>query len=187
MPDRVAAVVLAAGLSTRFGGDKLVYPHAGKPLAAHIADTLTAMPLRWRLAIVPPAPSLRRDLFAERGFELVTNPDPRQGMGASLALGAQRAMELGAEALLVCLADMPNVTGAHLTALVAADGDGDAVATGFDNSRGPPVVFSSRLFPELAAISGDRGAKHLLASATLIAAPPGLARDFDTSADFDEQ
>lgn len=187
MSDRIAAVILAAGLSTRFGGDKLVYPHAGKPLAAHIADTLTAMPQRWRLAIVPPAPSLRRDLFAERGFELVTNPDPRQGMGASLALGAQRAMELGAEALLVCLADMPNVTGAHLMRLIEASESNDPVATGFDGSRGPPVVFSSRLFPELAAISGDHGAKHLLASATLIATPPGLARDFDTRGDFDEQ
>jgi molybdenum cofactor cytidylyltransferase len=187
VPDRIAAVILAAGLSTRFGGDKLVYPYAGKPLAAHIADTLAAMPVRWRIAIVPPAPSARRELFAERGFELVTNPEPREGMGASLALAAHRAMELDAEALLVCLADMPNVTGAHLMRLIEASESNDPVATGFDGSRGPPVVFSSRLFPELAAISGDHGAKHLLASARLIATPPGLARDFDTRGDFDEQ
>lgn len=186
MPEPIAAVVLAAGLSTRFGGDKLVYPHAGKPLAAHIADTLAALPLSWRIAIVPPAPSPRGELFAERGFELVTNPDPREGMGASLALGARRATELGAAALLVCLADMPNVTTVHLMRLIDASESNDPVATGFDNSRGPPAVFSSRLFPELAAISGDHGAKHLLASATLIAAPPGLARDFDTSADFNQ-
>ena len=186
MPDRIAAVILAAGLSTRFGGDKLVYPYAGKPLAAHIADTLAAMPVRWRIAIVPPAPSLRRDLLAERGFELVENPDPQQGMGASLALGAQRAMQLGAEALLVCLADMPNVTGAHLTALLAAAGDSDAVATGFDNSRGPPAVFGHRLFADLASLDGDHGAKHLLANAALVMAPPGLSRDFDTSTDFNQ-
>lgn len=185
MPDRVAAVILAAGLSTRFGGDKLVYPYSGKPLAAHIADTLAALPVRWRLAIVPPAPSSRRELFTERGFDLVTNPEPRQGMGSSLALGAQRATELGATALLVCLADMPNVTSAHLTALLAAD-DSDAVATGFDNSRGPPVMFSRRLFPDLASLSGDHGARHLLAGARLIAAPPGLSRDFDTPTDFDQ-
>ena len=101
MPEPIAAVVLAAGLSTRFGGDKLLYPYAGKPLAAHIADTLAGMPLDWRIAIVPPAPSPREALFRERGFELVANPDPQQGMGASLALGAQRATELGAAALLV--------------------------------------------------------------------------------------
>jgi molybdenum cofactor cytidylyltransferase len=187
VPDRVAAVVLAAGLASRFGSDKLLHPYAGKPLAAHIADTLAAMPLTWRIAIVPPAPSPRRELFAERGFELVTNPEPREGMGASLALGAQRAMEWGAEALLVCLADMPNVTGAHLMALIAASGDSDAVASGFDNSRGPPAVFARRLFPDLSAITGDHGARHLLAGARLVAAPDTLARDFDTREDFGEQ
>lgn len=186
MPEPVAAVVLAAGLSTRFGGDKLLYPYAGKPLAAHIADTLAGMPLTWRIAIVPPAPSRREALFRERGFELVGNPDPQQGMGASLALGARHARELGAATLLVCLADMPNITAAHLTALLAAADDSDAVATGFDGSRGPPAVFARRLFPNLAALSGDHGAKHLLASARLIAAPPGLSRDFDTRTDFNQ-
>jgi molybdenum cofactor cytidylyltransferase len=186
VPEPIAAVVLAAGLSTRFGGDKLLYPYAGKPLAAHIADTLAGMPLTWRIAIVPPALSRRGNVFAERGFELVENPDPQQGMGSSLALGAQRPIELGAAALLVCLADMPNVTAAHLMKLIEAAGDGDTVATGFDGSRGPPAVFARRLFPELVAISGDHGAKHLLASATLVAAPPGLARDIDTPTDFDQ-
>jgi molybdenum cofactor cytidylyltransferase len=186
VPEPIAAVVLAAGLSTRFGGDKLLYPYAGKPLAAHIADTLAGMPLDWRIAIVPVAPSPRRELFAERGFELVSNPDPREGMGSSLALGAQRATQLGAAALLVCLADMPNITTAHLTQLIAASRNSDAVATVVDDSRGPPAVFSARLFPSLAAISGDHGAKHLLANALLIAAPPELARDFDTPTDFNQ-
>ncbi|HEV2514970.1 MAG TPA: nucleotidyltransferase family protein [Devosia sp.] len=186
MPEPIAAVVLAAGLSTRFGGDKLLYPHAGKPLAAHIADTLVGMPLAHRIAIVPPAPSARGDVFAERGFELVENPDPQQGMGASLALGAQRAIELGAEMLLVCLADMPNVTTEHLTELIAALATSDVVATGFDNSRGPPAVFARRLFPELMVISGDHGARHLLANARLVEAPQVLARDFDTRGDFDQ-
>jgi molybdenum cofactor cytidylyltransferase len=179
-------VVLAAGLATRFGGDKLLHPYAGKPLAAHIADTLVTMPLVHRLAVVPPAPSRRAELFSERDFQLVTNPDPGQGMGSSLALGAQRADELGADALLVCLADMPNVTAEHLTKLIAASATSDAVATGFDASRGPPVIFARRLFRDLAALSGDHGARHLLANTTLIMAPPGLARDFDTPSDFEQ-
>lgn len=185
-PNSIVAVVLAAGLSTRFGGDKLLHPHAGKPLAAHIADTLAGMPLAHRIAIVPPAPSQRGELFREREFELVTNPDPREGMGSSLGLGARRAAELDADALLVCLGDMPNVTAVHLMELIAAISDSDVVATGFDNSRGPPALFGRRLFGELAKLTGDHGAKHLLASATLITAPQGLARDFDTPTDFNQ-
>lgn len=183
MPDRIAAVVLAAGLATRFGSDKLLHPYSGKPLAAHIADTLVALPLGWRLAIVPPAPSARRQLFEDRGFELVANSDPTRGMGSSLALGARRALELGAEILLVCLADMPHVSAEHLGRLLAAGGT-DVVATGFDGSRGPPVAFPRRLFPDLVALSGDHGARHLLANASLVVAPPGLTRDFDVPGDF---
>lgn len=181
----IAATVLAAGLSTRFGADKLLHPYAGKSLAAHIADTLVALPLARRLAICPPEPSARAELFRDRGFGIITNPEPQRGMASSLALGAQRAIDLGADALLVCLADMPHVTAEHLLKLIAASGSSDTVATAFAGTRSPPAIFSRRLFPELTALSGDHGARHLLSRATLIEAPPTLALDFDTPADFD--
>jgi molybdenum cofactor cytidylyltransferase len=180
----IAVVVLAAGLSSRFGSDKLLHPLAGKPLAAHIADMLAAMPLAHRLAVCPPEPSARADLFRARGFELIPNPEPQRGMASSLALGAQRALDLGADALLVCLADMPNVTGDHLLRLIAAAATSDTAATVFAGTRSPPAIFTRRLFAELAALSGDHGARHLLAQATLIEAPPELAQDFDTPEDF---
>ena len=183
--DNIAAIVLAAGLSSRFGADKLLHPYAGKPLAAHIADTLVAMPLAHRIAICPPEPSPRAKLFRDRGFEIITNAEPQRGMASSLALGAQRALDLGADALLVCLADMPNVTSEHLLRLIAATEASDTAATQFAGTRSPPAIFTRRLFPELAALSGDHGARHLLAQATLIEAPPELAKDFDTPADFD--
>lgn len=181
----IAAIVLAAGLATRFGGDKLLHPHDGKPLAAHIADTLAALPLAHRIAVCPSGASARADFFAARNFEILANSDPARGMASSLALGAQRASERGADALLVCLADMPNVTAAHLTQLIAALATNDAAATSVAGIRTPPAIFSRRLFPELVALTGDRGARDLLAQAVLIEAPPILARDFDTPADFD--
>ena len=48
------------------------------------------------------------------------------------------------------------------------------------------MIFARRLFPDLTSLSGDHGAKHLLAGARLIAAPPGLSRDFDTPTDFNQ-
>ena len=104
-------------------------------------------------------------------------------MGASLALGASRAMTLGADAMLVCLADMPYVTREHLLSLLAVDAA--AVVTESSGVRTPPAVFARELFSELVALGGDQGARHLLKSAATVAAAPALMRDFDTLADFD--
>jgi molybdenum cofactor cytidylyltransferase len=176
-PERIAAVVLAAGQSHRFGGDKLLHPLAGRPLGAHIAAMLSAMPFGWRIAVCPAS---RAGLFP--GFEIVDNPDPSRGMGTSLALAAKRAITLGAEAMLVCLADMPFVTGDHLAALIAARGD--VVATEAAGVRSPPALFAAAHLPALAQLSGDRGARDLLRDAVAVHAEPGMVRDFDAPEDF---
>ena len=180
--ERTAAVVLAAGLSRRFGSDKLLHPFEGKPLAGHIADTLAALPLAHRLAVCPAGNPHRAELFAARGFEVLLNPEPARGMGASLALAARRAADLSATAMLVCLADMPAVTAAHLVRLMAAEGD--AVATETAGIATPPALFRRALFPALSALTGGRGARDLLSGATLVPAPPGMTRDSDVPADL---
>jgi molybdenum cofactor cytidylyltransferase len=179
----VVAVVLAAGSSTRFGGDKLLQPLAGKPLAAHVADTLAGMGLS-RIAVCPAGDATRAALFAARGFEVVANPDPGRGMGASLGLGAARALALDAGTMLVCLADMPFVTAGHLEALLEGIGGSDAAVTLANGTRSPPALFARRLFTRLTSLDGDSGARDLLRSATPIAASPEMVRDFDTPADF---
>jgi molybdenum cofactor cytidylyltransferase len=183
-PEAVAAVVLAAGRSIRFGSDKLLHPLRGKPLAAHIADTLGTMPFARLVAVCPNANSARAELFAARGFEIVTNPDAERGLSSSMALTAQRAMETPVDALLVCLGDMPNVTVEHLETLLAALGNEGAVATEMDGVRSPPALFSRAWLPRLAVLAGDRGARHLLHEATTVPASRELVRDFDLPSDF---
>lgn len=172
-------MVLAAGRAERFGSDKLLHPLAGRPLGQHIATTLAEMPFAARLAVCPVA-SPRRELFA--GFEIIENPHPERGMGASLALGAARALALDGDALLVCLADMPCVTREHLLALLGVDGP--VAATESSGTRSPPALFSREMLPHLATLAGDEGARSLIRTAATVAAPPGMVRDFDTPADF---
>ena len=178
-PRRVVAVVLAAGRSERFGGDKLMHLLNGRPLGEHIARTLADIRLAARIAICP-AGSPRQSLFGD--FEIIENAHPEQGMGTSLALGARRAIALDADAMLVCLADMPYVTAKHLRELLAVDAP--ATVTESNGTRSPPAVFSRALLPELTILTGDHGARHLLRSAATVAAAPQLVRDFDTPADF---
>ena len=175
--ERVAALVLAAGESRRFGSDKLLHELDGVPLAAYVASSLKALPFGWRLAVTTPS---RAPLFD--GYEILDNPNPSRGMGSSLAIGAWRAMALGAEAMLVCLADMPFVSRAHLMALV--DAKADVVATVADGVRSPPVLFAARYFAELTSLTGDHGARHLLRDAIAVEAPAQMVRDFDEPADF---
>jgi molybdenum cofactor cytidylyltransferase len=179
---RVAAVVLAAGLSTRFPGDKLLHPFMGKPLAEHIALTLVQVPVVARIAVCPPDNPARGDLFLRRGFEVAVNTDPGRGMGTSLAVAAERASALDLDAMLVCLADMPLVTREHLEALLALDAD--VVATEAAGVRSPPIVFARAVFPDLLKLTGDTGPRHLLTSAALVEADPEIVRDFDTPEDF---
>ncbi|HVY51618.1 MAG TPA: nucleotidyltransferase family protein [Devosia sp.] len=182
-PEPIVALVPAAGLARRFGGDKLLAAWRGKPLAAHIADTLQSMGLR-RIAVCPRGNGPRAALFEERGFEIVWNDDPEAGLGRSLALGAGRAIALGAGAMLVCLADMPNVTAAHLLRLAGALAPGAAVATEAGGIRTPPAIFSAARLPALARLTGDRGGRLLLADAAAVPASAELVRDIDTPADL---
>lgn len=185
-PDRIAAIVLAAGASTRFGADKLLHPFAGRALAAHIADTLAGMPFGYRFAVVPTNADRRAELFANRRFDIIANADPGQGLSSSLALGAGMAAALGAEAMLLCLADMPFITRAHISLLVGAAGD-RPVATEHMGVRSPPAIFPAAMFADLMALEGDRGAKPLLESAFAIEVDAELVRDIDTTADIGGQ
>lgn len=186
-PPLIAAVVLAAGLSRRFGpGDKLAQIVEGKPLALHIAETLASMDFATRIAVCSTRSGTLPDALADLGFEIVVNPSPEAGQGSSLALAIKSALAAKANGALVTLADMPFVSRRHLDAMIARwhlDLE-SIVASVAIPYFGPPALFPSSRFAELTALSGDRGARHLLANATLIPAGPDELRDFDVPADF---
>jgi molybdenum cofactor cytidylyltransferase len=107
-------------------------------------------------------------------------------MGASLAWGV-RAAPLAA-GWLIALADMPWIAPATIARVVEALRAGAPIAApGWRGDRGHPVGLASGFYGELAALSGDEGAKAILArhQVTLIAAEdPGVVRDIDTPADL---
>ncbi|HEY4201276.1 MAG TPA: nucleotidyltransferase family protein [Devosiaceae bacterium] len=184
----VAAVVLAAGLSRRYGPDSKLHAElGGKFLALHIADTLCHMGFGHRIAVCQPDDPLG-PAFRARGFDVVLNPDSGRGMASSLALGVTAAREAGSEAVLICLADMPFVSAAHLMGLVdALDGESDIVASATavsDVPPTPPAIFGKAHFTALAGLTGDKGARSLLGEARIVVAPAQMLADFDTPDDF---
>jgi molybdenum cofactor cytidylyltransferase len=179
-----AVVLLAAGLSRRYGAvGKLVANYRGKPLALHLADTLNGISFSQRLAVCRSGDEDLAQLLRGRGFTIVLNPDTARGMASSLALGIEAAD--GADAAMICLADMPNVSVRHLNACLDLSRTADIVGSAVEGgSPTPPAVFHRRHFPELLALEGDKGARSLLVSAALVTAPPEELADFDTPQDF---
>jgi molybdenum cofactor cytidylyltransferase len=165
-PQRVAAVVLAAGRSTRMGGpNKLLAEIGGRPLV-RIA-TEEALASRAKPVIVVTGHQRDRVEAALAGLPVrfVHNPDFAQGLGTSVRTGIA-AVPPEDDGAVVCLGDMPQVDAALIDRLIAAfDPERGALAVipTIDGRRGNPVLWSRRFFAELMAIEGDIGARNLIA------------------------
>ena len=174
-------VLLAAGQSSRFGGDKLSALLGGKPLALHAVEALAPVPFASRIAVV----SGTRLNLAGEGYHIVRNPDPAAGQGQSLRLGVVAACASGVQAVLVALADMPCVTAAQVMRLFDAAEGLDAVVASSDGERPmPPALFGAAHFQSLTSLDGDAGARALIRSGHHVLAGPHELVDIDTREDL---
>ena len=192
-----AAIVLAAGAGSRFGGGKLLAPWRGRPLvggAVAAALETGADPVlvvtgsdAARVGEACLAAAQRRNAGERLG--LVHAEDHAEGMGASLRAGI-RALPPGLRGVFVFLGDMPDIPGDVASRLIAALEAGAPAAAPFhDGRRGHPVLFSAQLFPQLARASGDSGAREALAAlggdlARIPSASPGVLFDVDRPEDL---
>jgi molybdenum cofactor cytidylyltransferase len=164
---RIAAVVLAAGRSTRMGAiNKLIAEIGGKPLVRIAAEQ--ALASRAKPVIVVTGHEHERVEAALAGLPVrfVHNPDYADGLGTSLKAGIA-VVPADADGVVVCLGDMPQVDAGLIDKLIAAidpERGGLVVVPSIDGRRGNPVVWSRRFFHDLTAISGDIGARHLIGS-----------------------
>jgi molybdenum cofactor cytidylyltransferase len=163
----IAAVVLAAGRSTRMGAvNKLIAEIGGKPLVRIAAEQ--ALASRASPVIVVTGHERERVAEALNGLPVrfVHNPDYAEGLGTSLKAGIAAVPE-DVDGAIVCLGDMPQVSSALIDKLIAAFDPARGalvVVPSIEGRRGNPVVWSRRFFNDLMAVSGDIGARHLIGS-----------------------
>ena len=162
---RIAAVVLAAGLSRRMGGpNKLLAPIDGVPMIARVVDAFLASKAEPVIVVLGHQAADVRAALAGRDVRFVENPAYEEGLGASLRAGIEAVGE-GVDGALVGLGDMPLVRPAHIDALIDAfdpAGSETIVVPVHDRKRGHPVLWSSRHFAEMRKLGGDVGARGLL-------------------------
>jgi molybdenum cofactor cytidylyltransferase len=162
---RIGALLLAAGQSQRMGGpNKLLAEIEGVPMVARVAQRLLSSSARPIVAVLGSRADEVDAALDRLPVERVSNPDFAEGLSTSLKRGLA-ALPHDLEGVLVCLGDMPLVSGRHLDRLIAAfnplEGRAIIVPTR-RGKRGNPVLWARRFYPEMAQIAGDVGARHLI-------------------------
>ncbi len=162
----VAAVVLAAGLSSRMGRNKLLVDLDGKPLVRRTVEAAAGSAAEPVFVVTGNQAPEVRDALSGLAVEFVHNPDFRFGLSTSLKAGI-RALPGSADGVLVLLGDMPAITSSLIDRMIAAfdpqEGRAICVAT-HHGKRGNPVLWDRRFFADILALEGDVGAKHLVAA-----------------------
>lgn len=162
---KLACLLTAAGAGSRFGMDKLRLPVAGQPMGIHALDVLCQVPFALRVLITSADKRYLIESAAEKGFSVVINPAPEQGMSSSVRLGTEHICRSGAyDGILYAVADQPNLQAATVERLLNAfTREPECIwAPEADGKRGNPVIFPASLFEELMKISGDRGGRQVI-------------------------
>ena len=195
---RLAALVLAAGASSRAGGvhkllaqdrfgQRMIVRSVQSALASQVTEVIVVLGHRKDEV----ASALQEaGLLAQSRMHLVPAADYRDGLAASLRCGLCYAMERQAEGALVCLGDMPLVHTQTLDRLIgrlACDSTAQACVPTLGGKPGNPVLWRNSRFEALLALSGDQGGRCLLVhdQSQICEVPvdaPGIFEDFDTPA-----
>jgi molybdenum cofactor cytidylyltransferase len=213
---RIIGVLLAAGRGERFGGQKLLalatlgsdstsplpganpMPELGKVESdpAFRGERIGVLACRHLLGAVSEVVAVVRSddaalaaALGAAGARVVRFAHADDGMGASLACGVQATA--GASGWIVALADMPWIAPATIARVALALRHGATVAAPYyRNARGHPVGFGRDCYPALAALTGDEGARSVVAAhrddlTRIDVDDPGVLRDVDAPADLD--
>ena len=186
----IAAVVLGAGRSRRMAPHNklLIADKTGKPMIARVVDNVLSSNARPVLVVLGHMAEQVEHALGGRPVRYVHAADYAEGLSASLKAGIA-AVPAECSAALVCLGDMPLVTGRMIDRLLSAYDPDEGrliVLPAFHGKQGNPMLWDRRFFPEILQISGDSGArflvgKHMESVVEVEMADDAVLRDFDTT------
>jgi molybdenum cofactor cytidylyltransferase len=187
----IAAIVLAAGASTRMGRQKLTLPmHTGRSLVRVVVEQVLAAGLDDTVVVLGPDAEAVALTLAVLPVRTVVNPRHAEGQSTSLRAGLD-ALEPGTDAVVIALGDQPLPDPDVIRLLVAAfRATGRPIAVPvYRGGRGNPVLFAAALFGELRAVTGDQGGRGVIGrDPSRVAEVPidlPMPADIDTPEDYE--
>lgn len=182
----ITGLLLAAGMSRRFGDQKLLADVNGRPMALHSAGALRDC---YRVIAVIRASDIElQQILQAAGIETVINKDAELGMGNSIACGVRASPDCDGWCILP--ADMPGIASETVKRVSDTIRNGAMLtAPYYQGRRGHPVGFSKVLAEDLATLDGDTGARSILNAhpdrlVRIDTEDPGILIDIDTPQDL---
>ena len=190
---RVAAVVLAAGGSTRFGKPKQLAIFQGEPFVRRIAAAAKDAGCAPIVVVVGADAAQITSVLAGLPVSIAEHPNWSNGLGSSIAVGVKHAATIAADldAAILLACDQPLVNAAALRQLIQLhlEKGKPIVASAYAETLGIPALFNRSYFADLLQLKGDSGAKGIILARRHDVASfnfPGAAIDIDTTADYEK-
>jgi molybdenum cofactor cytidylyltransferase len=189
---RVASIILAAGCSSRMAPrNKLLECIHGEPMIRRVARAALASTAHPVIVVTGFQSAFVDRVLRDLEVTIVHNRFFGDGLSTSLHAGL-RALPAASDGALICLGDMPRIEASVLKALITAFAPSgtDAICVPVHRGqRGNPVLWGSRYFAEMMAISGDVGAKSVMARhqeqiVEVEVATDSILEDIDAPADL---
>jgi molybdenum cofactor cytidylyltransferase len=188
---QVAAIVLAAGRSSRMGQHKLLLPLGGQPLLAHTVAAACSSSADPVIVVLGRDAAEVADALPPGRWSATVNADYARGMASSLQRGLA-AVPVQMQGTLILLGDQPLVTTPLIEAVLgeARHHADSIIAASYAGARGHPIYFPQALFAELRELSGDEGGRSVIARHAdilrLVAWPDAhAALDVDTPGSYE--
>lgn len=177
--ENVACVILASGLSQRFGTeDKLEADLCGQPLISHVIETAQQVEFGEIFLV--------SNRTSGEGCVLIENESPEAGQGHALRRGLKAARMADWEYSMILLGDMPLVSPDFIKDMIQKNHKKQSSISVSETSRMPPALFYLDVIDEILCQSPERGARDLFDQFPLrtVKLPPESALDIDTPGDL---
>ncbi len=188
MAIEICGVLLAAGSSTRFGSQKLLYDLPNKETILSLSAKTLKQSIQYTVAVVQDKNSEIAHILSSEGYKLIENSAYQNGIGSSISCAVKSTQP---NAWVFALADMPFISKNTIDAVVQnLSLDHEIVAPYFQKIRGHPVGFNSSFREDLEKLNQDYGAKQLIQNNIdklkgIETEDHGVITDIDTKLDLD--
>ena len=199
MPDKkiagknIGIVLLAAGESSRLGRPKQLLPYEKQTLLQRCLQIAKASDGNPIVVVLGAGAEMIKKEIGSVDAHVIVNNNWQEGMASSIRSGIKELERISpnAEGVVLMICDQPFVSASLMNSLIGAHrGSGKPIiASGYDNTFGPPVLFHKTLFHELLQLKGDVGAKGVISKhadeVEVVSFPEG-SMDIDTDADYEK-